>query len=71
MKVFGGHCWQLTGDLEDFCVEIFIRSVSKRGVIGGHLWFLTKKMDDMVILDIMDDAFLPQGTYPEIFMLIS
>ena len=37
-------------------------------VIGG---FLTKDMEDMVISDIMNDVFLPQGRYPENFMLIS
>ena len=28
-------------------------------------------MEELVILDIMNDIFLPQGRYPEIFMLIS
>ena len=27
-------------------------------------------MEDRVILDVMDDVFLPQGKYPESFMLI-
>ena len=33
--------------------------------------FLIKEMDDMVIPDIMNDVFLPQGRYPENFVLIS
>ena len=28
-------------------------------------------MEDMVIPDVMNDAFLPQGKYPEKFVLIS
>ena len=28
-------------------------------------------MEDMVIPDIMNDVFLPQGRYPENFLLIS
>ena len=28
-------------------------------------------MEDMVILDVMNDVFLPQGRYPENFLLIS
>ena len=28
-------------------------------------------MDDRVIPDVMDDVLLPQGRYPENFMLIS
>ena len=28
-------------------------------------------MEDMVVLDVMDDLILPQGKYPESFMLIS
>ena len=28
-------------------------------------------MDDMVIPDVMNDVFLPQGIYPENFVLIS
>ena len=33
--------------------------------------FLTGDMDDRVILDVMNDVFLPQGRYPENFVLIS
>ena len=36
--------------------------------VGG---FLTGDMEDRVIPDIMNDVFLPQGRYPENFMLIS
>ena len=32
--------------------------------------FLTGGMEDMVIPDVMDDVFLPQGMYPEHFVLI-
>ena len=28
-------------------------------------------MEDMVVPDVMNDVFLPQGRYPENFMLIS
>ena len=41
------------------------------GVLGGHWGFLTRDMEDMVIPDIMNDVFLPQGRYPENFVLIS
>ena len=36
--------------------------------IGG---FLTGDMEDRVIPDVMNDVFLPQGRYPENFVLIS
>ena len=32
---------------------------------------MTKDLDDMVILDIINDVFLPQGRYPEDLVLIS
>ena len=32
---------------------------------------LTGDMDDRVIPDVMNDVLLPQGRYPENFMLIS
>ena len=32
---------------------------------------LTGDMDDRVIPDVMNDVLLPQGRYPEKFMLIS
>ena len=32
---------------------------------------LTGDMDDRVIPDVMNDVLLPQGRYPEHFMLIS
>ena len=33
--------------------------------------FLTVDFKDMVIQDVMDDLVLPQGRYPEYFVLIS
>ena len=33
--------------------------------------FLTRDMEDRVILDVINDVFLPQGRYPENFVLIS
>ena len=41
------------------------------GVLGGRWWFLTGDLQDMVILDVLDDLILPQGRYPESFVLIS
>ena len=41
------------------------------GVKKGVLGFLIGDMENMVIPDIMDDVFLPQGRYPENFVLIS
>ena len=32
--------------------------------------FLTRDMDDGIIVDIMNDVLLPQGRYPEEFMMI-
>ena len=43
----------------------------KKGVLGGHWGFLTGDMEDRVIPDVMNDVFLPQGRYPENFVLIS
>ena len=44
---------------------------SRRGVLGGHWGFLTGDMEDLVIPDVMNDVILPQGRYPENFMLMS
>ena len=33
--------------------------------------FLTRDMEDMVVPDAMKDVFLPQGKYPENFVLIA
>ena len=45
------------------------------GQEGGYLedvgGFLTTDMEDRVIPDVMDHVYLPQGRYPENFMLIS
>ena len=54
-----------------FDVDIFIKIVSRRGVLGGHLRFLIRDLEDRVILDVMEDVFLPQRRYPESFMWIS
>ena len=43
----------------------------KKGVLGGCWGFLTGDMEDRVIPDIMNHVFLPQGRYPENFVLIS
>ena len=43
----------------------------KKGVLGGCLGFLTRDIEDRVIPDIMNHVFLPQGRYPENFLLIS
>ena len=43
----------------------------KKGALGGYWGFLTGDMEDWVIPDIMNDVFLPQGRYPENFVLIS
>ena len=47
------------------------RGGSRRGGLGGCWGFLTGDMEDRVIPDIMNDVFLPQGRYPENFVLIS
>ena len=44
---------------------------SRREVLGGCLGFLTRDMEDRVIPDVIYDVFLPQGRYPENFVLIS
>ena len=44
---------------------------SRRGILGGRWGFLTGDVEDRVILDVMNDVFLPQGRYPENFVLIS
>ena len=43
----------------------------RKGVLGGRCRFLTGDMDDRVIPDVMNVVILPQGRYPENFMLIS
>ena len=42
--------------------------MSRRGLLGG---FLTNNLDDRVIPEVMNDVLLPQGRYPENFVLIS
>ena len=43
----------------------------KKGSTWRMLGFLIGDMEDRVIPDDMNDVFLPQGRYPENFMLIS
>ena len=43
----------------------------KKGVIGGRWGFLTGDMEDRVVPDVMNDVYLPEGRYPENFVLIS
>ena len=50
--------------------------MSRRGgQEGGYLedvgGFLTGDMEDRVIPDVMNDVLLPQGRYPENFVLLS
>ena len=51
--------------------EVCQEGGSRRGVLGGRLGFLTGHMEDRVIPDVMNHVFLPQGRYPENFVLIS
>ena len=44
---------------------------SRRGVLGGRWEFLTRDMDDRAIPDVMSNIIVPQGIYPENFVLIS
>ena len=44
---------------------------SRRGYLEDIGGFLTGDMEDRVIPDVMNDVFLPQGRYPENFVLIS
>ena len=45
------------------------------GQEGGYLedigGFLTGEMEDRDIPDVMNDVFLPQGRYPESFVILS
>ena len=45
--------------------------MSRSGVRGGHLGFQSRDLEEMVIHDVMGDLILPQGRYPEKFILIS
>ena len=52
-------------------LEVCQEGGSRRGILGGHLGFLTRDMEDRVIPYVMNHVFLPQGRYPENFVLIS
>ena len=52
-------------------LEVCQEGGSRRGGLGGRWGFLTGYMENRVISDVMNDVFLPQGRYPEHFMLIS
>ena len=52
-------------------LEVCQEGGSRRGVLGGRWGFLTGDMEDRVIPDVTNDVFLPQGRYPENFVLIS
>ena len=54
-----------------FCVDIYIRSVSRMGVLGGRWGFLTGDLEDRVIFDVKDVLGRPQGSYPESFVSLS
>ena len=43
---------------------------SRRRYLEDFCGFLTKDMEDRVIPDVMNDVVLPQGKYPENFVLI-
>ena len=52
-------------------LEVRQEGGSRRGYLEDFGVFLTGDMGDMVIPDIMNDVFLPQGRYPENYVLIS
>ena len=45
--------------------------MSRRGILGGHGGFRTGDVEVLVIPDVINDVFSPQGRYPENFVLIS
>ena len=57
------------------CLYLYWKCVGKGGVKKGVLrecWgFLNGDVEDLVIPDVMNHVFLPQGRYPENFVLIS
>ena len=57
------------------CPYLYWKCVRKGGQEGEYFedvgGFLTGDMEDRVIPDVMNDVFLPQGRYPENFVLIS
>ena len=60
---------------ESFMLISLLEVCQEWGVKKGGTWrtlgFLTIDREGMVIPDVMDDLILPQGRYPESFMLIS
>ena len=55
---------------DQIILEVCQEGGSRRMVLGGQLRFLNRDMEDMVVPDVMN-VFLPQGRYPENFVLIS
>ena len=51
--------------------QTFSAGMVKRGVLVGRWGFLTRDMEDRFIPEVMNHVFLPQGGYPENFVLIS
>ena len=54
---------------DQIILEVCQEGGSRRVVLGGQLRFLNRDMEDMVVPDVMH-VFLPQGRYPDNFMLI-
>ena len=52
-------------------LEVCQEGGSRSGALGGRWGFLTRDMEDKVITEVMNDVYIPQGRYPENFMLIA
>merc|ERR1711951_233189 len=52
-------------------LEVCQEGGSRRGVLGGRWGVLTGDLEDRAIFDVINDVLLPQGRYPENFVLIS
>ena len=64
-------CLTLRKEPWKFRVDIFIRSVSRIGVLGGRWGFLTRDSVERVIFDHMDVLGRPQWSHPESFVSLS